>query len=230
MSDFITAVCPRCGTAYENTPDELVGTMMACLNCNHEFVVANVEVTGSDFTNDGVNVCCPHCGEYNLAPMTVIDHNVRCYACGAKFHISRKRRKMGSMISVKSQQSGQKISPTSVNLSSGWSKRKKIIVISCLASLALVIFAVTELPALVFAFKERTGFGAALVEIIYDDDICSVECNRALALENYATAIKWAKRMRVPERRKFALQFIETSRKNDKALHNLEKRYPDLWN
>lgn len=88
--------------------------------------------------------------------------------------------------------------------------------------IAVIICVATGLPAIVFLFREQTGVGSSLVNVFYDDDTCSIEYSRAMLLNDYDKAEKWARRMRVDENKKIALKGIEEAKKLDKLQREVE--------
>ena len=216
MSNFINATCPRCGTEHEEVPEEYVGEKMSCLNCGREFLVATVEVTSADFGNSELNVACPHCGEANVAPQTAIEHNVRCYACGCKFHLTRKRRHAGSVIKTPPPKS---LPPKKQKMSRG----KRFVVAAAILVAATIGWYIYG-PSLVFEFYETTGWGEWLVEHCYDDETCRVFCLRAAFSGDVKTCEKWAKRVRGKWARNWAADAVDIAH-GEKELKQIRNKY-----
>lgn len=218
---IITAKCPNCGYA-ENLPDEYVGNAIECVSCGIPFVVGEVRISRRLLFSEEPNVACPYCKEMITLPKDAANRNVRCWNCDKKFFVSVKMPQMAAPILNKAQPvndfaSSKKANWKQVEKPTVWLSTKAIFLI-----IAVIICVATGLPAFIFIFREQTGVGSSLVNVFYDDDTCSVEYTRAMLLNDYDKAEKWARRMRVDENKKIALKGIEEAKKLDKLQREVE--------
>ena len=216
----VTAKCPNCGYA-ENLPDEYVGNAIECVSCGSPFVVGEVRISRRLLFGEEPNVACPYCKEMNSLPKEAANRNVRCWNCNKKFFVFVKTPQIVAPTLNKAQTANDFAASSNANWrqderSAFWLSAKAIFWI-----IAFIICVAVGLPAFVFLFREQTGVGSSLVNVFYDDDTCSVEYARAMMLDDYETAKKWANRMRVGESKKIALKGIEEAKKLDKLQRNL---------
>lgn len=217
----VTAKCPNCGYA-EDLPDEYVGNAIECVSCGSPFVVGEVRISRRLLFSGEPNVACPYCKEMNSLPKEAANRNVQCWNCNQKFFVSVK---MPQMV-VPTVNNAQTINNSAASRSAMWRQEDgSKFWLSAKAIVWIIIFiicVIIGLPSVLLLFREQTGAGSSLLNVFYDDDTCSVEYARAMALDDYKTAEKWAKRMRVDERRKIALKGIEEAKKLDKWKRDIE--------
>ena len=208
----VTAKCPNCG-CVEDLPDEYVGSAIVCDSCGSPFIVGEVCISRKIFFSAEPSVACPYCKEMNSLPEEAANRKVQCWNCNQKFFLSVKMPQKVSPTLNKEQMVNAFTTSKNVNRrhdeeSTFWAGAKAIFWI-----VVLIVCVAIGLPSWLFLFREQTGVGSSLIDVFYDDDTCFVEYNRAMLLRDYETAEKWAKRMRVYERKKIALKRIEDAKK-----------------
>ena len=149
-----------------------------------------VYVTSDMFSNGVARILCPYCGKGNVLPLCAVNREVECGSCDRPFQ-------------VQLTESGA----PHTNASATQSSAKTIWTIISLIGFG--IFLLWSFPSFLSIFRDVTGSDLGLGKIIYDDNDCCLEVTAALSEENYALAMKWAKRIKDPRLRRISIANVK---------------------